>query len=214
MCRGCRRWRPGIRGCCPIRSSSWLRSRFSRRRWRSTGASGAADGPRRHVRGWAARCARSRGSTRSRCCCGGCSRARTRSPSRSTGCSPRPSSPWAASSAPSEHLAQQVGDARGGVGADPHLLVADDVKETVERFADHVAVEVEGLEIEEPNALGPPEELLVLPADPDLGHRAVHDGGEGRGQRAGRLRLDRKSTRLNSSHRTISYAVFCLKKKM
>src|SRR5207248_4045393 len=31
----------------------------------------------------------------------------------------------------------------------------------------------------------------------------------------GRIRLDedRKSTRLNSSHRTISYAVFCLKKK-
>src|SRR5437773_7953455 len=27
-------------------------------------------------------------------------------------------------------------------------------------------------------------------------------------------RLDRKSTRLNSSHITISYAVFCLKKKM
>src|SRR5437867_5509176 len=29
----------------------------------------------------------------------------------------------------------------------------------------------------------------------------------------GLWRLDRKSTRLNSSHRTISYAVFCLKKK-
>src|SRR5207248_11729445 len=28
-----------------------------------------------------------------------------------------------------------------------------------------------------------------------------------------RTPLDRKSTRLNSSHRTISYAVFCLKKK-
>src|SRR6266516_7386765 len=28
-----------------------------------------------------------------------------------------------------------------------------------------------------------------------------------------RPRRDRKSTRLNSSHRTISYAVFCLKKK-
>src|SRR5207248_11136440 len=28
-----------------------------------------------------------------------------------------------------------------------------------------------------------------------------------------RRRGDRKSTRLNSSHRTISYAVFCLKKK-
>src|SRR5258708_25673732 len=29
----------------------------------------------------------------------------------------------------------------------------------------------------------------------------------------GRLVLDRKSTRLNSSHQIISYAVFCLKKK-
>src|SRR5207248_7353385 len=28
-----------------------------------------------------------------------------------------------------------------------------------------------------------------------------------------RAEIDRKSTRLNSSHRTISYAVFCLKKK-
>src|SRR5690242_21045275 len=28
-----------------------------------------------------------------------------------------------------------------------------------------------------------------------------------------RLELDRKSTRLNSSHMSISYAVFCLKKK-
>src|SRR5207248_10622638 len=31
--------------------------------------------------------------------------------------------------------------------------------------------------------------------------------------RGGVLETDRKSTRLNSSHRTISYAVFCLKKK-
>src|SRR5690349_23734825 len=31
---------------------------------------------------------------------------------------------------------------------------------------------------------------------------------------AERLRLDRKSTRLNSSHVEISYAVFCLKKKI
>src|SRR5207248_8818864 len=30
---------------------------------------------------------------------------------------------------------------------------------------------------------------------------------------AAEIRRDRKSTRLNSSHRTISYAVFCLKKK-
>src|SRR4051812_49573549 len=32
-------------------------------------------------------------------------------------------------------------------------------------------------------------------------------------ERRRRLRLDRKSTRLNSSHMSISYAVFCLKKK-
>src|SRR5256885_8303306 len=42
-------------------------------------------------------------------------------------------------------------------------------------------------------------------------------GGGGSGNRAGDLggadRPDRKSTRLNSSHLVISYAVFCLKKK-
>src|SRR3712207_8501800 len=48
--------------------------------------------------------------------------------------------------------------------------------------------------------------VLERPADPEAG---------GRGRRAdhpppGR---DRKSTRLNSSHANISYAVFCLKKK-
>src|SRR5437879_11152827 len=32
-------------------------------------------------------------------------------------------------------------------------------------------------------------------------------------ERGDRTTLDRKSTRLNSSHRCISYAVFCLKKK-
>src|SRR5437763_9942188 len=35
----------------------------------------------------------------------------------------------------------------------------------------------------------------------------------GRRALGGALRRDRKSTRLNSSHRCISYAVFCLKKK-
>src|SRR2546426_4876562 len=33
------------------------------------------------------------------------------------------------------------------------------------------------------------------------------------GRENGKTRLDRKSTRLNSSHLVISYAVFCLKKK-
>src|SRR5207248_11703663 len=37
-------------------------------------------------------------------------------------------------------------------------------------------------------------------------------GGQVHGMTAN-ANIDRKSTRLNSSHRTISYAVFCLKKK-
>src|SRR5689334_24838541 len=40
--------------------------------------------------------------------------------------------------------------------------------------------------------------------DPDRSHRAI----------VYQLFVDRKSTRLNSSHSSISYAVFCLKKKI
>src|SRR5690348_17940575 len=51
-----------------------------------------------------------------------------------------------------------------------------------------------------------------------LGRRPllVRAGGARRrlqGERSRHLRRDRKSTRLNSSHPSISYAVFCLKKK-
>src|SRR5690554_7568693 len=41
----------------------------------------------------------------------------------------------------------------------------------------------------------------------------VTAGVDGSGIRRGLDQLDRKSTRLNSSHVRISYAVFCLKKK-
>src|SRR5207249_9150963 len=41
--------------------------------------------------------------------------------------------------------------------------------------------------------------------------RRIPEGAPAR--RRGDLRQDRKSTRLNSSHVSISYAVFCLKKK-
>src|SRR5258708_11932374 len=47
-------------------------------------------------------------------------------------------------------------------------------------------------------------------------HCAVSAASGGRlfpGTAAGHIRSDRKSTRLNSSHQIISYAVFCLKKK-
>src|SRR3712207_8664991 len=73
------------------------------------------------------------------------------------------------------------------------------------------------------------EDQVAPPAVPDVpggdhGGRDVHHGGEGvdPGGRADPLDVvgavleadeDRKSTRLNSSHANISYAVFCLKKK-
>src|SRR5438034_7244207 len=49
---------------------------------------------------------------------------------------------------------------------------------------------------------------VPIPADNERRIRRMYDEGmtQGRG-------LDRKSTRLNSSHTVISYAVFCLKKK-
>src|SRR5437762_3693744 len=55
-----------------------------------------------------------------------------------------------------------------------------------------------------------------------LGELEIAEQADERGQHAARfgsvdrvheVELDRKSTRLNSSHRCISYAVFCLKKK-
>src|SRR5437764_13670746 len=58
--------------------------------------------------------------------------------------------------------------------------------------------------------------LLVGAQEVDVFHADeadfLSDGGVDPFQRRRGL-LDRKSTRLNSSHRCISYAVFCLKKK-
>src|SRR5688572_33133622 len=63
--------------------------------------------------------------------------------------------------------------------------------------------------------------LLVLPpwsSTPPVCPRQVHQTIEFSEQiempRAHGLQPDRKSTRLNSSHSQISYAVFCLKKKI
>src|SRR3712207_8039275 len=53
-----------------------------------------------------------------------------------------------------------------------------------------------------------------LPRRAACGRRnPVVDRGPARGGRSTGPRPDRKSTRLNSSHANISYAVFCLKKK-
>src|SRR3712207_7059988 len=47
----------------------------------------------------------------------------------------------------------------------------------------------------------------------DSGQAAVEGDPDVTGHRGARRVPDRKSTRLNSSHANISYAVFCLKKK-
>src|SRR5438132_6353698 len=52
------------------------------------------------------------------------------------------------------------------------------------------------------------------PGRGDAGRREPgRSGARGAGRDGQPLALDRKSTRLNSSHTVISYAVFCLKKK-
>src|SRR3712207_7577405 len=65
-------------------------------------------------------------------------------------------------------------------------------------------------------------DVLADVAEADDGDRAAGDVGAAehalardldRGDDAERRERDRKSTRLNSSHANISYAVFCLKKK-
>src|SRR5258708_19191227 len=50
--------------------------------------------------------------------------------------------------------------------------------------------------------------LLVIPSE-----SLIKDSMEDIASKAGKIARDRKSTRLNSSHQIISYAVFCLKKK-
>src|SRR5690242_21558550 len=56
--------------------------------------------------------------------------------------------------------------------------------------------------------------LRRLVGVPDRGRQGrARRGHLGRRLLGVRLQLDRKSTRLNSSHMSISYAVFCLKKK-
>src|SRR5437762_5846469 len=52
----------------------------------------------------------------------------------------------------------------------------------------------------------------IVPAERLLDHHQV-EAFELLEERPILQRVDRKSTRLNSSHRCISYAVFCLKKK-
>src|SRR2546430_7101969 len=63
-----------------------------------------------------------------------------------------------------------------------------------------------GNELSGPVAAAPNKRLKLAGGDRSKGSGVLCPGGHG-------LSSDRKSTRLNSSHSQISYAVFCLKKK-
>src|SRR5690606_41310731 len=64
-----------------------------------------------------------------------------------------------------------------------------------------------------PQGEGPAAHLARPEGQPGRGPAVPGRPPAGTGHRAGVARGDRKSTRLNSSHVKISYAVFCLKKK-
>src|SRR5437879_8575060 len=71
-------------------------------------------------------------------------------------------------------------------------------REEVKAFADQVTADVHGNSVATLNAKGTPRLVLAGHID-EIGLQITH------------VDEDRKSTRLNSSHRCISYAVFCLK---
>src|SRR5256885_12449834 len=58
-----------------------------------------------------------------------------------------------------------------------------------------------------------PISLVSCTSPPDAARRRASPSTNPIASSASRAPLDRKSTRLNSSHLVISYAVFCLKKK-
>src|SRR2546426_6988235 len=69
-----------------------------------------------------------------------------------------------------------------------------------------------------PPQRGRADARLDRPSEVHEGAHPLRRRERGRGRRlaraeAGSIAVDRKSTRLNSSHLVISYAVFCLKKK-
>src|SRR5437870_10822842 len=87
--------------------------------------------------------------------------------------------------------------------AEDDAVIVDDMKGRLESL---------GYEVSRTTPCAQEAVLLVQGLKPDLVLMDIQLPGEMDGIEAAE-QIDRKSTRLNSSHVAISYAVFCLKKK-
>src|SRR5438309_5580303 len=93
----------------------------------------------------------------------------------------------------------------------PHLIHLAEEKRRPEQQPDLHAVGVAELQSREHGERAPRRSLRQRRMRPEIAR--AFDGEVGADLALARLGPDRKSTRLNSSHSSISYAVFCLKKK-
>src|SRR2546426_7641493 len=100
------------------------------------------------------------------------------------------------------HTGRQVFSARAGQGGKEPVGLWEQTLQTIDRQGRELDQQRRMLE-----DLG--RQLRTLPQS-----RQAAGSVESPSQDMARLRQDRKSTRLNSSHLVISYAVFCLKKKI
>src|SRR5207244_6668373 len=122
-------------------------------------------------------------------------------------------SPRRCRSSPARVLSSWWGNRRGRDRAHAVVVASRQVGEGRDRTgAGHrTRLEPPGGRAEADEARGPPSPPRNSGRQ---GRRTRVPGGRGGGARRGLGPLgDRKSTRLNSSHQIISYAVFCLKKK-
>src|SRR2546427_5132642 len=92
--------------------------------------------------------------------------------------------------------------------AKAELLAIDDVNRRLERLAELLGQELQVLEVGSQI-----QEKVRTRLDQNQREYVLREQLRGIRQELGEEEGDRKSTRLNSSHSQISYAVFCLKKK-
>src|SRR2546429_3862940 len=80
-------------------------------------------------------------------------------------------------------------------------------------FNDTATTEIYTLSLHDALPISVLGSTLIAMKKASIAEKQTHEREEWRRQGVGGLVRDRKSTRLNSSHGYISYAVFCLKKK-